>query len=85
MPPKRKGNRNVGQRRPARQLKKGTSANSAPAGLNRRLDELIERIDIVLPEVTARVAALEHLLLELNVCTTDDLRGAREYVRIQET
>jgi hypothetical protein len=49
------------------------------------MDELIEQIEIVLPEVTARVAALEHLLLELNLCTIDDLRGAREFVRIQET
>ncbi len=45
---------------------------------------MIERIDVVLPEVTARVAALEHLLLELNLCTRDDLRRAREFVRIQE-
>jgi hypothetical protein len=48
------------------------------------LDELTERIDIVLPEMTARVAALEHLLLELNLCTHDDLRRAREFVRDQE-
>jgi hypothetical protein len=48
------------------------------------LDELTERIDIVLPEVTARVAALEHLLLELNLCTHDDLRRARQFVREQE-
>jgi Holliday junction resolvasome RuvABC endonuclease subunit len=65
-------------------VKKGTSAKSGTAGLNRRLDELIERIDVVLPEVTARVAALEHLLLELNLCSLDDLRGARQFVRIQE-
>jgi hypothetical protein len=45
---------------------------------------LIERIDLVLPEVTARVAALEHLLLELKLCSRDDLRRAREFVRIQE-
>jgi hypothetical protein len=37
-----------------------------------------------LPEVTARVAALEHLLLELNLCSLDDLRGAQQFVRIQE-
>jgi len=66
-------------------VKKDTSSGSGAAGLNRRLDELIEQIEIVLPEVTARVAALEHLLLELNLCTMDDLRGAREFVRIQET
>lgn len=85
MTPKRKGQRKEGRRRPARRLKKGAAARSGAAGLSRRLDELIERIDVVLPEVTARVAALEHLLVELNLCTLDDLRGAREFVRIQET
>ena len=84
MPPKRKDPRKWGRRRPAGRVKKGTSRRSGAAGLNRRLDELIERIDVVLPEVTARVAALEHLLLELNLCTLDDLRGARQFVRIQE-
>jgi Holliday junction resolvasome RuvABC endonuclease subunit len=84
MPPKRKDPRKWGRRRPAGRVKKGTSAKSGTAGLNRRLDELIERIDVVLPEVTARVAALEHLLLELNLCSLDDLRGARQFVRIQE-
>jgi Holliday junction resolvasome RuvABC endonuclease subunit len=84
MPPKRKDPRKWGRRRPAGRVKKGTLAKSGAAGLTRRLDEVIERIDIVLPEVTARVAALEHLLVELNLCTLDDLRGAREFVRIQE-
>ena len=85
MPPKRKGQRKKGRRRPAGLAKKDASIGSGAAGLDRRLDELIEQIEIVLPEVTARVAALEHLLLELNLCTMDDLRGAREFVRIQET
>jgi len=84
MPPKRKGPRKRGPRRPAGRVRKGASAESGGTGLHRRLDELIDRIDIVLPEVTARVAALEHLLLELNLCTMDDLRGARQFVRIQE-
>jgi hypothetical protein len=65
-------------------VRKRASTKSGAAGLNRRLEELIERIDVVLPEVTARVAALEHLLLELNLCTRDDLRRAREFVRVQE-
>jgi hypothetical protein len=65
-------------------VRKRASTKSGAAGLNRRLEELIERIDVVLPEVTARVAALEHLLLELQLCTRDDLRRAREFVRVQE-
>jgi hypothetical protein len=52
--------------------------------LSRRLLDVREQIDLVLPEVTARVAALEHLLLELTLCTRDDLRRAREFVRMQE-
>ena len=84
MPPKRKDPRKWGRRRPVGRVRKGASTKSGAAGLNRRLEELIERIDIVLPEVTARVAALEHLLLELKLCTRDDLRRAREFVRIQE-
>jgi len=46
---------------------------------------LCAQIDIVLLGVTARGAALEHLLLELKLCTRDDLRRAREFVRMQET
>jgi len=64
--------------------KKSAAKKASESGLSRRLDELTERIDIVLPEMTARVAALEHLLLELNLCTGDDLRRAREFVRDQE-
>ena len=84
MPPKRKDPRKWGRRRPAGRVKKGVSAKRSDAGLLRRLHELTERIDIVLPEVTARVAAVEHLLLELKLCTRDDLRRAREFVRMQE-
>jgi len=84
MPSKRKGPRNRGSRRRGGRVRKGASAESGGVGLHRRLDELIDRIDIVLPEVTARIAALEHLLLELNLCTKDDLRSARQFVRVQE-
>jgi hypothetical protein len=37
-----------------------------------------------LDELTERVAALEHLLLELKLCRHDDLRRARQFVREQE-
>jgi hypothetical protein len=59
-------------------------AKSGEAEMTRRLQDLVERIDVVLPEVAARVAALEHLLLALKLCTKEDLRSAREFVRIQE-
>ena len=36
------------------------------------------------PEVTARVAALEHLLIEKQLCTREDLVLAREFVSMLE-
>ena len=84
MPPKRKVPRISGRNRPANQKRKGAAAKSGETGMTRRLQDLVERIDVVLPEVAARVAALEHLLLELKLCTKEDLRSAREFVRIQE-
>jgi Holliday junction resolvasome RuvABC endonuclease subunit len=54
------------------------------ADLHERLEELCERLDLVLPEVTARVAALEHLLREKNLVSRQDLISARAFVRLQE-
>lgn len=84
MPPKRKVPRKSGRGRSTGPGRKGAAAKSGEAGMTRRLQELIERIDMVLPEVAGRVAALEHLLLELKLCTQDDLRRSREFVRVQE-
>jgi hypothetical protein len=84
MPPKRKVRRKSARNRPAGLKRKGAAAKSGEAGMTRRVQDLMERIDVVLPEVAARVAALEHLLLELKLCTMEDLRKAREFVRVQE-
>jgi hypothetical protein len=46
--------------------------------------DLREQVDIVLPEMTARIAALEHLLLKKQLCTRKDLIDARQFVRMQE-
>jgi Holliday junction resolvasome RuvABC endonuclease subunit len=54
------------------------------ADLRQQLDDLSEKIDLVLPEVTARVAALEHLLREKQLVTRQDLVSARSFVRLQE-
>jgi hypothetical protein len=48
------------------------------------LEDLREQVDIILPEMTARIAALEHLLLEKQLCTRNDLTDARQFVRMQE-
>ena len=84
MPRKKKTPSPMRRSRPSGRATKAEAKNTSESGLSRQLDELTERIDIVLPEVTARVAALEHLLLELKLCTHDDLRRARQFVREQE-
>ena len=64
--------------------KKGSIAKQGNSGLSRRLQDLREQVDIVLPEMTARIAALEHLLLGKHLCTRKDLIDARQFVRMQE-
>ena len=72
------------QARSVGRAKKGSVAKEENSGLSRRLQDLREQVDIVLPEMTARIAALEHLLLEKQLCTRKDLIEARQFVRMQE-
>ena len=71
--------RNRVKKKPARRHKAKISED-----IGQRLDDLIEKCDLVLPEVTARVAALEHLLREKQLVTRQDLISARAFVRLQE-
>jgi Holliday junction resolvasome RuvABC endonuclease subunit len=71
----------------SRVKKKSARAAKAKDGgpeILQRLDDLCEKFDLVLPEVTARVAALEHLLREKELVTRQDLISARAFVRLQE-
>ena len=81
---KRKLPRKRATGRIARRAKNRSASKRADSGLSRKLQDLREQIDLVLPEVTARVAALEHLLLEKQLCTRADLVDARTFVRLQE-
>lgn len=67
------------KRRPTSKMSRGSAAD-----LDRRVAGLNEQLEIMLPEIMARVAALEHLLLTRELCTRDDLRRARDFVRTQE-
>jgi hypothetical protein len=84
MRPKRKLPRKRVSKRNVIRSRKKTWVPRGGSEVRRQLLDLREQVDIVLPEMTARVAALEHLLLELTLCTRDDLRRAREFVRMQE-
>ena len=78
VPRKRVQGRAVGQ------AKKVSVAKREDSGLSRQLQDLREQVDIVLPELAARIAALEHLLLEKQLCIRKDLIDARQFVRMQE-
>jgi Holliday junction resolvasome RuvABC endonuclease subunit len=56
-------------------------AKNTNADLRQQLEDLSEKFDLVLPEVTARVAALEHLLREKELVSRADLVSARAFVR----
>ncbi len=49
------------------------------------LEALNERLDIMLPEVMFRIAALEHLLVKNQLCSYDELINARQYIHDQES
>ena len=79
VPRKRVQGRTVGQ------AKKKPAGKREDSGLSVRLQDLQEQVDIVLPEMAARIAALEHLLREKQLCTRQDLIAARQFVRTQES
>ncbi len=81
---KRIVSRNRVEGRAVGRAKKKSPAKRENSGLSRRLQDLREQVDIVLPEMTARIAALEHLLLEKQLCARKDLIDARQFVRMQE-
>jgi len=49
------------------------------------LDAMSERLDMMLPEVMARIAAVEHVLIEKKVCSHEDLLSARQFIDEQES
>jgi hypothetical protein len=65
-----------------KKLRRGKTTK--PAAASSRLAELAEVQEILLPELAARIAALEHLLIEKGLCSYNDLKQAREFIKIQE-
>ena len=76
--------RNRVQGRMVGRARKKSAAKRGHPGLNRQLQDIREQVDIMLPEIAARIAALEHLLLEKQLCNRADLIDARQFVRVQE-
>ena len=72
---------------PAKKTKKSsrTRVSRAPKITTKNLDDLNERLDIVLPETMFRIAALEHLLVKNQLCSYDELINARQFIQEQES
>ena len=49
------------------------------------IDTLAERLDMMLPEVMSRIAAVEHIMVEKGLCSHADLRKARQFIDEQES
>ena len=69
---------------PSKKSRRKPLPRPSAASIGSRLIELAEEMDIMVPELTARIAALEHLLMEKGLCTRDDLIRARRFVDDQE-
>jgi hypothetical protein len=72
--------------KPTSQAKKPrrTASSRAPHNDAETLDALSERLDMMLPEVMARIAAVEHVLIKKKVCVHADLLAARQFIDEQE-
>ena len=80
MQPKKKRAQRRPVRKPSARKKQQPGATNPSKGDDRRLAELTEALDIMLPELTARIAAVEHLLVEKEICDREELLEAREFV-----
>ena len=81
---KKHARRSPRDRAPARKPSR-LASSSQPSAADHRLEELAETLNIMMPELSARVAAIEHLLLEKRICTRDDLIRSREFVDSRRT
>jgi hypothetical protein len=82
---------------PKKNSSKGLKSKSQPKKVRRMvssradhvdaeaLDEMGEKLDMMLPEVMARIAAVEHVLIEKKVCSHEDLLRARQFIDEQES
>lgn len=90
MPPKRtprrkKQPRKVTKRSTQRKRQRGTASTRSPKAHAATMDAVSERLDMMLPEVMARIAAVEHVLIEKRICSHEDLVEARKFIDEQES
>ncbi len=78
-PPPKRSKRSPQTKKPGRAATRRT-----PKVNTESFDALTERLDMMLPEVMSRIAAVEHLMVEKGLCSHADLRRARQFIDEQE-
>jgi hypothetical protein len=86
-PPKRttrsRSSKQVTPGKPKKQPQRSPVLRASTAIVN-TLESLNERLDIMLPEVMFRIAAIEHVLVKNQLCSYEELLNARQYIQEQE-
>ncbi len=84
MPSAKKSTRKQGKKRRQAGKERRLSSSRRSRVATRTLDTVAETLDIMIPELTARLAAVEHLLIEKQICSHEDLVRSREFVDIRQ-
>ncbi len=84
MPSAKNSTRKQGKRRRQAGRERRLSSSRPRKAATHSLDTMAETLDIMIPELTARLAAVEHLLIEKQICSHEDLVRSREFVDIRQ-
>jgi len=84
MPSAKKSTRKQGKKRRQAGIERSQSSSRQSKVATSTQDTIAETLDIMIPELAARLAALEHLLIEKQICSHEDLVRSREFVDIRQ-
>ena len=84
MPSAKKSTRKQGKKRRQAEKERSQSSSRRSKVATSTQDTIAETLGIMIPELAARLAALEHLLIEKQICSHEDLVRSREFVDIRQ-
>ena len=84
MPSAKKSTSKQGKKRRQAGKERSQSSSRQSKVATSTQDTIAETLGIMIPELTARLAALEHLLIEKQICSHEDLVRSREFVDIRQ-
>ena len=84
MPSAKKSTRKQSKKRRQAGKERSQSSSRQSKVATSTQDTIAETLGIMIPELTARLAALEHLLIEKQICSHEDLVRSREFVDIRQ-